>query len=335
MSIRVNRIDEPGFAGIATFSKLPLALDPSGLAGADAAIIGAPMDETVSNRPGSRFGPRAVRMADDSAGVPPQRPHMLLGVDPYTVLNVVDYGDAEVVPGDTERSHAAIKKIIGEVLTAGAIPFVLGGDHSIADPHFTAVADHHGHGTVGVIHFDAHADTATELAGVTRSHGTPMRLVVDSGAIPGDRFMQVALRGWWPEQEEFAWMRSVGFRWWTIYELDERGFDVCLDEIIAAASGWEKVILSVDVDALDPAYAPGTGTPEPGGLTPRELFRAVRRIGAELNVCSVEVVEVAPAYDPSDVTAINAHRVVLETLSGIALRRTGGPAAPELDGRTR
>jgi arginase family enzyme len=125
-------------AGIATFSKLPLALDPSGLAGADAAIVGAPMDETVSNRPGSRFGPRAVRMADDSAGVPPQRPHMLLGVDPYSVLNVVDYGDAEVVPGDTERSHAAIKKIIGEVLTAGAIPFVLGGDHSIAD--------HHGHG---------------------------------------------------------------------------------------------------------------------------------------------------------------------------------------------
>jgi agmatinase len=260
---------------------------------------------------------------------------MLLGVDPYSVLNVVDYGDAEVVPGDTERSHAAIKNIIGEVLEAGAIPFVLGGDHSIADPHFTAVADHHGHGIVGVIHFDAHADTATELAGVTRSHGTPMRLVVDSGAIPGDRFMQVGLRGWWPEEEEFAWMRSVGFRWWTIYELDERGFDHCLDEIIAAASGWEKVILSVDVDALDPAYAPGTGTPEPGGLTPRELFRAVRRIGAELNVCSVEVVEVAPAYDPSDVTAINAHRVVLETLSGIALRRTGRAAAPELDGRKR
>jgi guanidinobutyrase len=162
-----------------------------------------------------------------------------------------------------------------------------------------------------------------------------MRLVVDSGAIPGDRFIQVALRGWWPEQEEFAWMRSVGFRWWTMYELDERGFDTCLDEIIAAASGWEKLILSVDVDALDPAYAPGTGTPESGGLTPRELFRAVRRIGAELNVCSVEVVEVAPAYDPSDVTAINAHRVVLETLSGIALRRSGDPAAPELDGRAR
>jgi agmatinase len=335
VTINVHRIDEPGFAGIPTFSKLPLVLDPKGLEGVDVAIVGAPLDETVSARPGSRYGPRAVRIADDSAGVPPTRPHMLLGVDPFAALNVVDYGDAETVPGDTERSHEAIRKVVGEICAAGAVPVVLGGDHSIADPHFTAVADHHGHGTVGVIHFDAHADTAADLSGVTRSHGTPMRLVVDSGAIPGDRFIQVALRGWWPEREEFDWMRSAGFRWWTMYELDERGFDVCLDEIIAAATGWERLILSVDVDSLDPAYAPGTGTPEPGGLTPRELFRAARRIATELPVCSIEVVEVAPAYDPSQVTAFNAHRTVLEALSGMALRRSGGSANPELDGRQR
>ena len=159
---------------------------------------------------------------------------------------------------------------------------MLGGDHSIADPNMTAVAAHHGPGTVGVIHFDAHADTAEHLAGVTRSHGTPMRLVVDRGSIPGDRFLQVGLRGFWPEPPEFAWMREVGFRWWTAYELDERGFDTCLDEVIEAARGWEHVFLSIDIDSLDPAFAPGTGTPVPGGLTTRELGRATRRITAEL-----------------------------------------------------
>ena len=124
-------------------------------------------------------------------------------------------------------------------------------------------------------------------------------------------------------------MRSAGFRWWTIYELDERGFDRCLDEIIAAASGWEKVILSVDVDALDPAYAPGTGTPEPGGLSAGDLLGAVRRLSAALPIAGMEVVEVSPPYDQSEITALLAHRVVLEALSGIALRKLGQAPAPE------
>ena len=332
--MQVSRPDDPSFAGIQTYSKLPLVLEPEGLAGVDAAIVGAPMDETVSNRPGTRYGPRAIRQADESSGVPPSRPHMLLGVDPFAVLNVVDYGDAETVPGDTARSHAAIKARVAEICAARAIPIVLGGDHSIADPNMTAVADHFGHGTVGVIHFDAHADTAETLSGVSRSHGTPMRLVVDSGAIPGDRFLQVGLRGWWPEADEFAWMRQSGFRWWTMYELDERGFDTCLEEVLAIARDWEHVFLSIDIDSLDPAYAPGTGTPVPGGLTPRELARATRRITAELNVKAMELVEVSPIYDPSgNITAIAAHNLVLEALSGLALRRSGRPSAPELDNR--
>jgi agmatinase len=332
----VNRPGEASFAGIPTFAKLPLALEPSDLAGFDVAILGAPMDETVSNRPGSRYGPRAIRQADEASGLPPSRPHMLLGVDPFAVLNVVDYGDAETIPGDTARSHDAIRERVAEICAAGAIPVVLGGDHSIADPNMTAVADHYGPGTVGVIHFDAHADTASHLAGVERSHGTPMRLVVDRGSIPGDRFLQVGLRGFWPEPPEFQWMRDVGFRWWTAYELDERGFDVCLAEVIEAARGWEHVFLSIDIDALDPAYAPGTGTPVPGGLTPRELGRATRRITSELPVCAIELVEVAPAYDPSgNITAIAGNTLVLEALSGLALRRSGLPARPELDGRAR
>jgi agmatinase len=163
-----------------------------------------------------------------------------------------------------------------------------------------------------------------------------MRLVVDRGSIRGDRFLQVGLRGFWPEPPEFAWMREVGFRWWTAYELDERGFDVCLDEVIEAARGWEHVFLSIDIDALDPAFAPGTGTPVPGGLTTRELGRATRRITSRLPVCAIEIVEVAPAYDPSgNITATAANNLVLEALSGLALQRSGQPARPELDGRGR
>src|SRR5690348_6940566 len=279
--MQVNRSGEPGYTGLGTFCKLPLVLDPAELAGVDVAILGAPFDETVSHRPGARFGPRAVRMAEDSAGVPPERPHMLLGVDVFAELDVVDFGDAETVPGDAARSHAAVRALVDAVCAAGAVPVVIGGDHSVAHPNLTAIAEHHGAGRVGVIQFDAHAATATDLRGVVRSHGTPMRLVVDEGSIRGDMFTQIGLRGWWPDPAEFAWMREVGFRWYTTYELDERGFRTCIDEVIAGAADWEKVYLSVDIDALDPAFAPGTGTPEPGGLTPRELFYAVRRIAAE------------------------------------------------------
>jgi agmatinase len=238
------------------------------------------------------------------------------------------------VPGNPAESHAQVRRRVGEICAAGAIPIVLGGDHSVAHPNMAAVAEHRGKGAVGVIHFDAHADTAAHLRGVIRSHGTPMRLVVDEGWVRGDRFIQVGLRGWWPESEEFAWMRQVGFHWYTMYELDERGFDICLSEVIRSGADWgQPVFLSIDIDALDPAYAPGTGTPEVGGLTMRELLRASRRITAELPIAGVEVVEVAPAYDPSGITAVNAHRLVLEILSGLALASTGRGPQPEHDGR--
>jgi agmatinase len=332
---RVNREGEPSYAGIATFSKLPLVLTPAELEGVDVAIVGAPFDEAVSNRPGTRYGPRAIRGADDTGGVPPSRPHMLLGVDPFAELKVVDYGDAETVSGDTAQSHTAVKQLVAEICAAGAIPVILGGDHSVAIPDMSAVAEHHGPGTVGVIHFDAHADTASALHGFELSHGSPMRVVVDNGAIRGDQFIQIGLRGWWPGDEEFGWMSENGFRWYTMYELDERGFLPCLDEVIETAKEWEHVFLSVDIDSLDPAYAPGTGTPEIGGLTTRELGAAVRRITAELPVVGFELVEVSPPYDPTQITAVNAHRLVLEALSGLGLRRSGRPVTPRLDSRSR
>ncbi len=209
---RVNREGEPSYAGIATFSKLQLALTPAELEGADVAIVGAPFDEAVSNRPGTRFGPRAIRNADDSEGVPPTRPHMLLGIDPFEELNVVDYGDAETTPGDTAKSHEAVKALVGEICAAGAIPVILGGDHSVALPDMTAVAEHYGLGTVGVIHFDAHADTGgargrhavARLADAARGRpgrdprrsvhpGGPARLVARGGGVHLDARVGLSL----------------------------------------------------------------------------------------------------------------------------------------------
>jgi agmatinase len=326
--VRVNRPDEPAYAGPgATFCKVPLVLDPKDLAGADVAIVGAPFDETTTGRAGARFGPRAIRLADmGGAGT---GHHLDLGVDPFEDLTVVDFGDAEVVPADPERSHAAIRRTVGEILGAGAVPIVLGGDHSILHPDAGAAADHFGAGTIGVIHFDAHADDAETLWGVRRSHGTPVRLLVDEGAVRGEHIVQVGLRGYWPGREEFAWAREHGLVWFTQGEIDERGFDPVLNEAIALAANVPRVWLSVDIDVVDPGAAPGTGVPEPGGLTSRELLRAVRRIAREVELCGAEVVEVSPPYDHADVTALLAHRVIMEAISGLALRRRGADPAPE------
>jgi agmatinase len=333
--VRVNRESEPAYAGPgATFCKLPLVLDPKDLAGADVAIVGAPLDETTTGRPGARFGPRAIRLAD--MGGAGGGYHLDLGVEPFEELTVVDYGDAEVVPADPARSHAAIRRAVGEILEAGATPVVLGGDHSILHPDAGAAADHFGAETIGVIHFDAHADDAETLWGVRRSHGTPIRLLVDEGSVRGEDIVQVGLRGYWPGPEEFAWARDQGLVWFTQGEIDRRGFDPVLDEAIGLAGGPDRAWLSVDIDVVDPGYAPGTGVPEPGGLTPRELLRAVRRIAREVELCGLEVVEVSPPYDQTDVTSLLAHRVVLEMLSALALRRQGrdpAPAVPSPRGR--
>ncbi|HEX6261781.1 MAG TPA: agmatinase [Actinomycetota bacterium] len=326
----VTRPNEPaaGSSG-ATFSRLPLVLDPDELRGADVAILGAPIDETVSYRPGARFGPRAIRLADVSGGSPPRFPHMELGIDPVQELTIVDHGDIEAVPGGQERTHAILREAVGRVLQAGCVPVILGGDHSILHPDAGAVADHHGPGTVGVIHFDAHADDAEEIWGVRLSHGTPVRRLVEEGSVPGDRILQIGLRGYWPGPEEFAWAREQGLVWYTQGEIDERGLRAVLDDVVERARAWEHVYLSLDIDVVDAGSAPGTGTPEPGGLTPRELLTAVRRLCVELGFAGMEVVEVSPPYDHADVTALLAHRAVLEALSGLALRKAGREPRPE------
>jgi agmatinase len=316
---------DPAFVGIPTFLKLPLISTAEGLAAErpDVAIVGAPFDMAVTNRPGARYGPRAIRAASNlGRGIY----HLELGVQPLRHLRVFDYGDASIIPSDIERSHAAIRAKVAEVAALGAIPVVLGGDHSITLPAATAVADAVGHGKVGIVHFDAHADTAPDNWGVLLGHGTPMRRLIESGAVPGRNFVQVGLRGYWPPPEVVEWMHGQEMRWHLMSEIEERGFGAVLEQSIAEAlDGPEAVYLSVDVDVLDPAYAPGTGTPEPGGLTSRELLKAVREIVGRVRLVGMDVVEVAPAYDgPGAITAEVAHRVVLEMLSALTAKRLRG-----------
>jgi agmatinase len=313
---------EPPFAGIPTFLKLPLitTLEQLKAEKPDAVVIGAPFDMGTTNRPGARFGPRAIRAASNLGRA---IHHMELGIEPLRHLKAFDYGDAGVVPNNIERSHEAIKSKIREVVELGAVPFVLGGDHSITLPAVTAIADVLGHGKVGVIHFDAHADTAPDEWGSLLGHGTPIRRLIESGAVPGRNFVQVGLRGYWPPVDVVAWMHERNMRWHLMAEIDDRGFDAVLEDALAEAlEGPDATYISVDVDVLDPAFAPATGTPEPGGLSSRELLRAIRKLVRRVHLVGLDVVEVAPVYDgPGAITAEVAHRIVLEAFSVLALKK--------------
>src|SRR5579875_195640 len=318
--------EKPDYAGLASFCGIPYTEDPDDLPGADVAIVGAPIDELVCERPGARLGPRAIRAASAIPGV-----HLQAGIDPFERLRVVDYGDAAVLPAAPERSHDAIAATVGEVLAAGAVPVVLGGDHSIALPDIRACAAEHG--PVGLIHFDAHTDTARECFGVALSHGTAMYELVRDGSIDPERYVQVGLRGYWPGPEVFAWQREHGIRSIFMHEIAELGIAAVIASA-AATVGPGPVVLSVDVDVLDPAFAPGTGTPEPGGLSSLELLRACRELAARVQLVGAEVVEVCPTeIGAADITALVAARVVQELLTGIALRRGG--SGPPVTGRAR
>jgi agmatinase len=309
----------------ATFAGVPAGElgDPASWSGAKAVIVGAPFDGGTSHRPGCRFGPLAIRTTDylPHDG---RRPHLALGVDPLVELGVVDLGDVAMPSGDTALSIARLEEAVTTIAAAGAVPIVLGGDHTIALPDATGVARHVGWGRVSVIHFDAHADTANLQFGSLIGHGTPMRRLIESGAVRGDRFLQIGLRGYWPDPETLDWMAGQGMRSYEMTEVVARGLDTCLTEAFTIATDQcDAVFLSVDVDVVDPGSAPATGTPEPGGLTPRELLDAVRRIAMELPVAGMDIVELSPPFDHAEVTAYLANRIALEALSGMAWRQAG------------
>ena len=309
--------EKPDFTGLLSFAGQRYTEDPAELAGADVAIIGAATDDLVSDRPGTRFGPRAIR----AAGCPPGR-HLSAGIDAFAVLNVVDFGDAPVLPTDSIASHAAIERTVATVLAAGAIPVILGGDHSIAEPDIRAVAAQYG--PVGLVHFDAHTDTGTTVFGAERSHGTPMYRLVEQGAVDAARYVQIGLRGYWPGEREFAWQRERGITSMFMHDVATLGIEEVVGRAIGIV-GSGPAFLSIDIDVLDPSVAPGTGTPEPGGMSAAGLMWAARTLAAELDLVGAELVEVIPtAVGSADITALAADRVVREVLTGIALRRQAG-----------
>ncbi len=314
--------------------------DPETYADADVVIVGAPFDGGTSHRPGTRFGPEYIRktcyLAHDGS-----RPSLALGVDGLRDLRVYDAGDVEMFSGDAARSVRDLQQAVYRITANGAIPLVLGGDHTIAWPDAAGVAQYVGEGRVSMIHFDAHADTGNIEFGSLIGHGQPMRRLIESGAVRGDRFLQMGLRGYWPPPETLDWMAEQRMRSYEMSEISARGLEECLTEAFAIAiDDCDGVFLSVDIDVCDPAHAPGTGTPEPGGLTARQLLDSVRRIAYEMPLMGIDVVEVSPPYDHADITSFLANRVVLEVLSGLARRRrdaadgtTWDPRTPLLDRR--
>ena len=313
-----------------TFLGVPRASleDAESWAGAQAVIVGAPFDAGTTWRPGARFGPRAIRGTDylPHTGY---RPHLTLGIDPLHALGVVDVGDIYMPQLDSEGGLQRLMDACQQLAAGGAIPVVLGGDHTITYATASGVARHHGPGRVAMIHFDAHADTGDSEGGLW-GHGTPMRRLIVSGAVRGDRFFQLGLRGYWPDPPILEWMAEQRMRWFDMSEIVRRGLDECLTEALErAADNCDGVFLSVDVDVVDPGMAPGTGTPESGGLTSRQLLEAVRRTAIEAPILGVDVVEVAPAYDHAEITALLGNRIVLEALSGIAVRRRNAARPPE------
>src|SRR3954462_11089220 len=310
--------------------------DPASFAGADIVVLGAPFDGGTSHRPGTRFGPQAIRMTDylphDGS-----RPSLALRTDGLQDLRVVDAGDVEMYSGDIEVALPALEAAVETVTRAGAIPVVLGGDHSIAFADAKGVANVLGHGRVSMVHFDAHADTGDIEFGSLWGHGQPMRRLIESGSLRGDRFLQIGLRGYWPGPATLDWMGAQAMRSYEMTEIGHRGLEACLTEAFAIATDdCDGVFLSVDIDVCDPGHAPGTGTPDPGGLTARQLLDSVRRLCPELPVVGMDVVEVSPPYDHADITAFLANRIALEALSAMAARKHGlshDPAGPLLEGR--
>jgi agmatinase len=300
----------PRFGQIATFMLLPAAESPSGL---DVALLGIPYDGGVSYRPGARFGPRAVR--EQSSLIRPWHP--VLKVHPFERLRVADCGDIDVVPSSIEATYAAITRRIDDVVEGGATPVCVGGDHSVTLGILRSVARRHG--PVGLVHFDAHPDTWDQYFGSKFFHGTPFRRAIEERLIDPRRMIQVGIRGPLYGPEDFAFHDEHGIEVVRIEAVKEQGTKVIGERFARLRGG--PVYCSFDIDAVDPAFAPGTGTPEVGGLTSYEALALVRAL-AGVELVGADVVEVSPPYDgPGQVTALLAANLLFELVSLLALRR--------------
>lgn len=314
-----------------TFFHLPVAMSPADLKASkvEVAIMGAVPDMGTGMR-GAAHGPNAVRNSQVYGGYGARQPHMHTMVDPLEEMVVADFGNAPIDIMSTERSMHAIRSFVRSAVEVEiepgvhVIPIVVGGDHSLMYSNVAAMTDVYGKGNVGVIHFDAHYDAGKYGMGHLINHGMPVYRLIEEGLVPGKNFIQVGLRGYYPDEESFKWMREQGFRYHTMAEIERRGWDAVMEDVIKEANDGPRFLyISFDIDTLDPAFVPGTGTPEPGGLLPREAFPIIRRLCAESNVVGFELVELAPMLDPTYVSALNANRILKEALTGMAMRKKG------------
>jgi agmatinase len=299
----------PRFAGVATFARLP-RLDQ--VARADVAVLGVPFDGGVSYRPGARFGPGHVREA--SRLLRPYNP--ALDISPFEVVQVADAGDVAVNPFDIGEAIEAIQEAALGLTAGGTRLVTIGGDHTIALPLLRAAAERHG--PVALVHFDAHLDTWDTYFGAEYTHGTPFRRAVEEGIVDTEALSHVGTRGPLYGKKDLEEDRRFGFGIVTSSDVFRQGVDEVIDKLRARV-GRRPVYLSIDIDVLDPAHAPGTGTPEAGGLTSRELLEILRGLDG-LDVVGADVVEVAPAYDHAELTGIAASHVAYDLVSLMAAR---------------
>ena len=303
-----NSLETPRFSGVRTFMRLPNVRD---LENSDAVVVGAPFDTGASFRAGARFGPEAIRSA--SHLLRPYNPSQ--GVRIFEHLSVADYGDVPVVPGYVEESYERIREGLEPVHRAGVVPIVLGGDHAVALPELRAAAAVHG--PLALVQFDSHADTWDSFFGEPYNHGTVFRRAVEEELLAPERSIQVGMRGSLYASGDLEASRELGFDLVTTDEIRELGIEGTIDRIRRRV-GDAKAYVSFDVDFVDPAFAPGTGTPEVGGFTSREAQEFVRGLGG-IEIVGCDVVEVYPQYDgPGQVTALLAANMGYELLTLIA-----------------
>jgi len=304
-------LKSPRFSGIKTYMRLPHVRTTEDI---DFAIIGVPSDEGATFRSGQRSGPDAIRKV--SALLRPHNP--ILDVTPFDHCSGVDYGDLPVVPGYIEDSYKKIEEELFPLVDAGVIPILLGGDHSITLPEIRAVAGKHG--PLALIHFDSHSDTSESNFGRPYNHGTMFRRAVEENLLQVEHSIQAGMRGSIYSQNALDEAKSLGFDLITMAEVRQIGIEALIRRIRDRV-GEAKVFLTFDIDFVDPAFAPGTGTPEVGGVTSGEALDIVRALNG-LNFVGFDLVEVLSEYDPGDITALLASNIVYEFISMIALKKT-------------
>jgi agmatinase len=315
-----DSLASPRFTGPTTFARLPHVRT---LEDVDVAIVGVPFDTGVTYRVGGRFGPSAVRTA--SVMLRPYNAN--LDVKPFDVLSCVDYGDVAIVPGYIERSYDAIEKAVAPIVRAGVVPLLIGGDHACTLPHLRATRTK---GPVAVIDFDSHTDAWDSYFGEKYNHGTWMRRAIEEGLVDVAHSIEVGLRGSIYESGDWTGLRDeLGLDYLTTEDVFALGPEK-VAERIRSRVGTATAFISFDIDVVDPAYAPGTGTPEAGGPSARDLLAILRGLTG-IDFVGFDVVEVIPAYDPAGQTATLAANLAYEMLSLVALRRSAS-AEP---GRTR